>query len=76
MNLSKIEHYLSDFLSFVETIENRGVESLEEISIYDDFFISTLDELKDNLEKYVINNFILVNNPLDTFDSFILDIIE
>jgi len=59
MNLSKIEHYLSDFLSFVETIKPRGVESLEEISIYDEFYIKALADFINAMERYFMDEFLL-----------------
>lgn len=57
MNISKVEHYLSDFLSYIETISHKdNFISENEINLYNTQILDYLEEIKVYLEKLVIQN--------------------
>lgn len=57
MNISKVEHYLSDFLSYIETIWNKdNFVNDNEINLYNTEILDYLEEIKEHLEKLVIDN--------------------
>ncbi len=57
MNISKVEHYLSDFLSYIETISHKdNFISENEINLYNTQVLDYLEEIKVYLEKLVIQN--------------------
>lgn len=57
MNISKVEHYFSDFLSYVETIENQwSFIQNNELNIYNNEALDYLEEIKSHLENIAIDN--------------------
>lgn len=57
MNISKVEHYFSDFLSYVETIENQwSFIQNNELNIYNNEALDYLEEIKNHLENITIDN--------------------
>lgn len=57
MNISKVEHYLSDFLSYIETISQKNNFICEnEVNLYNTEILDYLEEIKIYFEKLVIEN--------------------
>lgn len=57
MNISKVEHYLSDFLSYIETISQKdNFIGENEINLYNTQILDYLEDIKVYLEKLVIQN--------------------